>query len=201
MGGKGSGGDRGKLHETAKSKSQSPSSLINEELNTRIMGFINELRHLPKISLEDYDAVDNRITEYLALCGKYNLKIQVNGLSAALGISRNDLYDMVTLGYKTIKGMTIYPEVREMIGDTYRLMATYAEASLNETTGNPAGQIFLMKNHYDYRDQKEQTILKVDMTPQLEPGEKVAEKYAKLVGAEAEIISIEEPKRLSGPKD
>lgn len=201
MGGKGSGGYRTDMSEArAKSpvvQAQMP-EVPNADTNRRIIAFIRELKALPKINLEDYDAVVKRIDEYMELCGVHGIKFQVNGLCVALGITRDDFSDIFR-GYKHIKGMTILPEVKEELQSFYSIMAAYAEASLNEKNTNPAGDIFLMKNHFGYRDTREETVIKVDATPQLAAGEETAKKYAELVGAE--IISVDDPPKKELPEN
>ncbi|MBO7673635.1 MAG: hypothetical protein J6S63_01340 [Atopobiaceae bacterium] len=195
MGGKGSGGYR---DDMSKARAKSPVVMAqnpevpNADTNRRIIAFIRELKALPKITIEDIDAVRERTDKYMELCAKHGIKFQVNGYCVALGISRDDL-SSIFRGVKTCKGMTVYPEVVEELHWWYSIMAAYAEASLNEKNTNPAGDIFLLKNHFGYRDTREETVVRVDATPQLASGEDAARKYAELVGVE--IVSVEDAQK------
>ena len=203
MGGKGSGGHHKGPGATAKATAASPAiqarlpEVPNADTNRRVIAFIRELKALPFVNLEDIEAVRKRLDEYMELCAKHGIKFQVNGVCVALGITKNDLSDIFR-GYKHIKGMAIYPELVEELRWFYSILATYAEASLNEKNTNPAGDIFLMKNHFDYRDTREETVIKVDATPQLAPGAETAKKYAEIVGAE---IIVEPPAQLPEKTD
>ena len=125
MGGKGSGQSREALAKYgAKSpvmQAQMP-EVPNADTNRRIIAFIRELKALPKITIEDLPAVQERIDTYMELCAKHGIKFQVNGLCVALGITRDDL-DKIFGGAKTCKGMTIYPEVVEELRGFYGILA------------------------------------------------------------------------------
>lgn len=156
----------------------------NADTNAVILEFIQELRHLPPIDLTSVEEVQARIDEYVDLCKKYSIKLQVNGISVALGVNRESYRRYATGELQRCNGVLIPQEVRDIMLDFYNIMATYAEASLNEKTTNPAGDIFLMKNHYGYKDSYEQERhIQVDI-PQLASGQEAADKYKALVGVE-----------------
>ena len=166
----------------------------NAQTNRRVASFIMDLRALPKIDIENIEDVNDRITLYSEMCKKYGIAFQLNGVAAALGMSKQTFLEIVLSGRTTYRGKTIYPEVRESLTEFWELCATFTEASINEIPGNPVGKIFLMKNHFDYTDSTNITYQAKTDRPQFVAGEIAAQKYASLVGAE--IISVEDVKQL-----
>ena len=171
MGGKGSGRDAEGMKEARSHKAANP-RVKDAESNRAILGYLMELHKMPRIDVHDAEQVESRTVEWMQLCAEYGLKLQVNGYACALGMNRTTLADVIAGRNRG------YPlAVVDILKDTYELIAAYNEAALLETQGNPAGLIFLAKNHHGYKDVQERQELHVHAELQSLPPAEVAAKY------------------------
>ena len=120
-----------------------------------------EMLNYPKIDMNDVGQVNQRICDYLSLCGKYDLRPTVSGLAMALnGHSRQWLSSVVH--DKTIGGAgyeaNLPTEVADLIKSTHQFLNQMWEVSMQEGTINPVVGIFLGKNNFHYVDKTETVI-------------------------------------------
>ena len=93
----------------------------------------------------------NRITEYLEICIKNNMKPTVEGLSTAFGVDRRTLYKWV----HNIDSDSLPVNFRVTLKKVYQVLnSNFTDLSINGKI-NPVISIFLMKNNFGYKDQTE----------------------------------------------
>lgn len=107
---------------------------------------------LPEINLKDYQQVDQRILDYLAIEHSIGGQPKVTALAAALGISRQDLYRIVRgIGLSVTKQP---PEsVVRLIKKVYQLIEVTHENNMLNGAVNTVIAIFLSKVHFGMNDQ------------------------------------------------
>ena len=93
----------------------------------------------------------NRITEYLEICIKNNMKPTVEGLSTAFGVNRKTIYKWAN----NIDSDSLPVNFRTVIQKVYQVLnSNFTDLSINGKI-NPVISIFLMKNNFGYKDQNE----------------------------------------------
>ena len=124
----------------------------NKLTNADITRHNLELFQLPYI--DPYYKPDegiNRITEYLEICIKNNMKPTVEGLATAFGVSRKTIWKWVN----DIDSDSLPVNFRDILKRTYQVLnSNFTDLSINGKI-NPVISIFLMKNNFGYKDQNE----------------------------------------------
>lgn len=114
---------------------------------------------LPKIDLNDSEAVAKRITEYFQIQFECDLKPTVSGLGLALGLSRQRLWEIKTGNYHTSRALSELPTAStEAIKKGYEYMEILWENYMQNGKINPVSGIFLGKNNFGYTDKQEHVI-------------------------------------------
>lgn len=131
---------------------------------------------LPPLDLDDDVAVADRVAWYFNHCAEDDMKPTVTGLSNALGVSRQTLYDWSKGRRRGEKS-----DRADLIKRAYDLLAELWEDYMLNGKVNPVSGIFLGKNHFGYTDKQEVTLtpgkpLGEDVTP-----EQLEEKYADII--------------------
>lgn len=129
--------------------------------NTKIMQVNMAIFNMKNIDLEDVEAVENRLNEFLMLYAQADLKPTVAGMALCLnGMRRQQLWAIVNdqptggAGYKH----TLPPEVADSIKKSYFLMENMWENYMNSGKINPVSGIFLGKNNFGYQDKTEYVL-------------------------------------------
>lgn len=192
MGGKGSGGKRVEHPEDFLPSSDKQLNLKPGD-NSRFIRNGMKIMRLPKVDLNDLEAVQIRIDDYFAIMIQDDIKPTVTGLAMALGLDRRQLWAIVhdqPIGgtYRKV----LKPDVLDSLKKAYDFMAYLWEDYMQNGKINPVSGIFLGKNHFGYRDQQE-----VVVTPNAPLGPEVAsdeieKKYLDSVVASDEIASDDE---------
>lgn len=124
----------------------------NKLTNADITKHNLELFQLPYI--DPYykpEAGIERITEYLEICIKNNMKPTVEGLATAFGVDRRTLYKWV----HNIDSDSLPVNFRVTLKKVYQVLnSNFTDLSINGKI-NPVISIFLMKNNFGYKDQNE----------------------------------------------
>ena len=124
----------------------------NKLTNSDITRHNLELFQLPYI--DPYykpEAGIERITEYLEICIKNNMKPTVEGLATAFGVDRRTLYKWV----HNIDSDSLPVNFRVTLKKVYQVLnSNFTDLSINGKI-NPVISIFLMKNNFGYKDQTE----------------------------------------------
>lgn len=126
--------------------------------NSKFLSLNLELFNLPDIDMHDVGAVSQRLNDYFAIYGKYDLKPTVAGMAMALnGMSRRTLWAIANdaptggAGYKT----ALPSEVANAIKKAYKMMENMWENYMTSGKINPVSGIFLGKNNFGYQDKTE----------------------------------------------
>ena len=113
--------------------------------NARYIRAARASLNLPPIDISDEKQVEQRINQYLDHCIDYDVKPSVVGMSNWLGIDRTTLNAWKNGEYRNT---THYHMIK-------RVFSMLEEISVDYFQGgkvNPAAGIFLLKNHFGYKD-------------------------------------------------
>lgn len=185
MGGKGSGGRRRNAGNGAEK--------VDPDVNHRVIQFTIELTKMEKCDLTDPEAIEQRFYDFLDLGDKWGMRPGVASYAAALGISRQRLWDLTRRDYQqvTVGGMKLTRESLDIIKKHFGFLEITLENLMMADKGNPVKYFFLAKNHFGYKDQSEHINVNIDERVALPTSEEVAAKYAAQLGKpapEAEIV-------------
>ena len=167
-----------KVETVAKRKRNRPdlanfgSDLAEPGDNARFIRAARVALDLPPIDISDEKQVKQRINEYLNHCESYDIKPSVIGMCNWLGISRDTLNNWKNGNYRN-------GSHSDMIKKVYTMLE---EISIDYFQGgkvNPAAGIFLLKNHFGYRD-----VTDLEITPKQSIADQdavqIAQKYNEL---------------------
>lgn len=139
---------------------------------------------LAPVSFDSPEAVAERTTTYLDICEQNDMKPSVAGYALALGISRQELWNIVT-------GKRVKPSaVVDLLKRAYHLLNAQMEDYMQNGRINPVSGIFLMKNAFGYTDKQEiEVAAKQD---DAESAESLSAKYADAIPANFTVNDDEE---------
>ena len=127
--------------------------------NTRIVQTNMKFFDMPKINLEDPEAVRQRLCEYFQIYGEADLKPTVAGMAMALGVDRRRLWEIKTGAAVGGQGKQhLPPETLDLVKKAYEILETTMENYANAGKINPVMAIFMMKNHFGYQDKTEYVL-------------------------------------------
>ena len=127
--------------------------------NTRIVQTNMRFFDMPKIDLNDSDAVRERLGEYFQIYAEADLKPTVAGMATALGVNRQRLWEIKTgamVGGTTKQNLP--PETLDLIKKAYDILEMSMENYASSGKVNPVISIFMMKNHFGYQDKTEYVL-------------------------------------------
>lgn len=176
MGGKGSGGRRPGAGNGA--------GKVDPDINRRVIGYTKELARLEPCDLSDPGAIEGRFFDFLDLADEWGMRPAVASYAAALGISRQRLWDLTRHDYQqtTVGGMKVTRECLGVIKKHYNFLEITLENLMMADKGNPVKYFFLAKNHFGYKDQSEHINVNVEERPALPTAEELEAKYAAQLG-------------------
>lgn len=125
--------------------------------NTRIVMTNMKFFDMPKVDLQNPEAVRQRLGEYFQIYGEADLKPTVAGMGMALGMDRRRLWEIKTGNY-TSSTPKLPREVEDLIKKAYEILETTMENYANAGKINPVMAIFMMKNHFGYQDKTEYVL-------------------------------------------
>ena len=128
--------------------------------NSRYIGVSMALFKMPKVDLQNVEAVDARLEEYFQLHYQNDMKPTVVGMAMALGISRQQLWSIKT-GQPYNGGGTVFEvptPVANSIKRAYNFMENLWENYMQNGKINPVSGIFLGKNNFGYQDKTEYVV-------------------------------------------
>jgi hypothetical protein len=125
--------------------------------NTRIVLTNMKFFDMPKVDLQDPEAVRVRLGEYFKIYAEADLKPTVAGMGMALGLDRRRLWEIKT-GNHTSSTPKLPREVEDFIKKAYEILETTMENYANAGKINPVMAIFMMKNHFGYQDKTEYVL-------------------------------------------
>lgn len=184
MGGRGSGGFReNNPMRDLRADRADPSA------NSRSINLNLELMRQPPVELSEASLME-RFEWYCGRCEHYGIRPTVAGMTLAFGMGKSATFDILAGRQKTWKGQKVTPAVLDFLKKINDFMeATTVDATL--AAKNPAGFIFMLKNHYGYRDQREQVNVNVEARAELPDADDLARRYAERLGAAAEPFELE----------
>ena len=137
--------------------------------NANYIDFVLEDGVLPKVDTGDPEAVKERIMQYFEKCKEHDLRPTVNGLSSALGVSRQQLWNW--------KNGINRPQNYEVINWAYNKLEELWELYMMHGKIYPANAIFLGKNHFGYRDVQDVVVTPNNPLGDKKSAEEIAEQY------------------------
>lgn len=176
MGGKGSGGKR--------ANSGNSVAKVDPDINHRVIQFTKELTQMPQCDLSNPEAIEDRFYEWLEVNDKWGMRPGVAGYAAALGMSRQRLWDITRHNYQqtSVNGMKLTRESLDLIKKHFSFLELSLESLMMADKGNPVKYFFLAKNHFGYKDQSEHINVNIDERAALPTPNEVAAKYAAQLG-------------------
>ncbi len=125
--------------------------------NTKIVLTNMKFFDMPKVDLQDPEAVRERLVEYFQIYGEADMKPTVAGMGMALGLDRRRLWEIKT-GNHTSSTPKLPRETEDLIKKAYEILETTMENYANAGKINPVMAIFMMKNHFGYQDKTEYVL-------------------------------------------
>lgn len=129
------------------------------------------------VDFNDPDGVAQRIQEYFATCIKNGRRPQVAGLALAFGVDRRTLWK-----WRTGVTRANAPDAsRQQLQQATAILNALIEDYMQEGKINPIAGIFLMKNHFDYKDQREEVRIQENPLGVEASREELSKKYLNAV--------------------
>lgn len=143
-----------------------------QKKNAEYLSFAMQTFGIKRVDTKNPEAIKERLMWYFERCVENNMKPTMTGMAMSLGVSRHILWDWKN-GYKR-------PENYEIIDSAYNLMEQLMEMYMMNGQINPASGIFLLKNHFGYKDVQDIVVqpkqpLGEDPSPEI-----IEEKYREL---------------------
>lgn len=152
-----------------------PSTAEPEEAgnNSRYLRYAMACLDLPPIDISDVKQVEGRAREYLEYCANNDRKPQIVGLANWLGVHRDTLHSWKT---GETRGATHSDFIKKVVSMLEEIEVDFFQnGKINPTSG-----IFILKNHFGYRDVQDLVLEpKQSLGDGIAP-EDVAQKYAEL---------------------
>ena len=127
--------------------------------NTRIVQTNMKFFNMPRVDLNDPEAVRMRLGEYFQIYAEADLKPTVAGMAMCLGVDRRRLWDIKSGNYVNVGGYKNLPDdTVDLVKKAYDILETSMEAYANAGKINPVMAIFMMKNHFGYQDKTEYVL-------------------------------------------
>lgn len=117
--------------------------------NSRYLAHALEIYKLPSIDINNAEQVQERIIHYFQICIDNDMKPNLAGISNALSISRQYLWEIAN--GKTNKNKDVVDTIRKV----QFLLTQQMEDYMQNGKINPVAGIFLMKNNMGYKDEQE----------------------------------------------
>ena len=153
--------------------------------NSRYIRHSLRLAKLPKVSMQDAEAVEQRIYEYFTICEDEDMKPSVAGLAVALDTDRTYLWEIRS----GRKGKT--PGVANAIKRAMKLLDLQMVDYMQNGKINPVSGIFLMKNNFGYADKQEVVVTPSNPMGEITDTKELEDKYRDSVPIETEGTEIE----------
>lgn len=147
--------------------------------NSKYATVLMELASWPKTDKTDIEELDNRFMEYLQYCASNDIKIGNQMAYLALGLSKDDVYDME-------HGRKLGNSASEFIKKVKQICAGNRELLMQDGKVNPITGIFWQKNYDSMKDVQDITITPNNALQPTMSLEEIADKVAKDVVIDAD---------------
>lgn len=124
---------------------------IDEErrqANIRHIDHAAGLAMMPPLEVWDAESIGRRTMEYLAKCKEDGVRVNLSAYALALGTTPDGLNELINDKRKT-------DEVRAALLKGISMVESIMIEMMMEQRINPVTGIFLLKNHFGYKDQSE----------------------------------------------
>ena len=125
--------------------------------NTKRIAFMQEILPTEPLDPNDVEEMERRFRRYLELCAEWDMKIGNQAAYAAIGITKDHVYEW------TVRRQT-NPKRTDFIKRVQQFCAMYREGLMEDGKVNPVTGIFWQKNYDGMKDQQE-----VVLTPNTSP--------------------------------
>ena len=146
--------------------------------NTKIVLTNMKFFDMPKVDLQDPEAVHERLCEYFQIYGEADLKPTVAGMAMCLGVDRRRLWEIKTgaaVGGTTQQNLPA--ETLDLIKKAYEMLEMSMENYATSGKINPVMSIFMMKNHFGYQDKTEYVLTPNQKTESDYNAEDISKRY------------------------
>ena len=130
------------------SKTAQVLDLERREANIRHIDHVVGVATLPPLEIWDAESIGRRTMEYLERCKVDGCRVSLSDYALSLGTTPDGLNDIVNDKRKT-------DEVRSAILKGISMVEAIMIEMMMEQRINPVTGIFLLKNHFGYKDQSE----------------------------------------------
>ena len=158
---------------------------VNPGDNAKYIRHSLRLAKLPKVSMQDAEAVEQRIYEYFVICEEEDMKPSVAGLAVALDTDRRYLWEI----REGRKGKN--PAVADSLKRAMKMLDMQMVDYMQNGKINPVSGIFLMKNNFGYADKQEVVVTPSNPMGEITDTKELEDKYRDSVPIEAEGTEIE----------
>lgn len=107
------------------------------------------LYRLKPVSFDSAEEIEERTETYFDICQQNDMKPSVAGYALSLGISRQELWNIVS--GKRVKSDAVV----DLLKRAYLILNAQMEDYMQNGKINPVSGIFLMKNSFQYQDKQE----------------------------------------------
>ena len=147
---------------------------------SKMVEFDTQWRNMPKVNTGNLSEILDRIDMYFTRCIEWGIRPCVAGMCAALGVTRQTWYYWIS-GQKREYSKELEPinAILESLLEQYGLQGKL----------NPATQIFLLKNHFGYRDTNE--VVLTPSRPDLQLQDEITEERLRKKYLEAALDNDE----------
>lgn len=128
-----------------------------------------------KCDMKNADEMRERFYDYIDICTQMDIKPNVTGVASAFGVDRTKLTELHARRTKAPI------EVYELVDEIYAFMNMYLEGIFSDGDIPTVNGIFLLKNHFGYKDQQEVVVAPTQPLGEDVSDKLLEEKYSKSV--------------------
>lgn len=161
---------------------------VNEGPTADMLAASMEIFNMPKIDLDDEEAVRQRLNDFFEVYARRGLKPTVAGMGLALGLDRRRLWE-IKVDAPNTRQRNWAKGTRDLIKGAYIIMESLWESYMVGGKLNPVTGIFLAKNHYGYVDRMDHVVAP-NMEEQQRSAEDIRRRY--ISAADEDTIEIED---------
>ena len=130
---------------------------LPEGTNSRYIKFIMETTPTEPLNKHDVPEMQRRFKNYLEKCAEYDMKVGNQAAYAAIGITKQEVYDWTNRRLDDIARTNFVQYVQQ-------ICTRYREGLMQDGKVNPVVGIFWQKNYDGLRDQQETVITNNSVT-------------------------------------
>lgn len=156
-------------------KLQKLANQIKKGDNAELLNFNMVLAQLPAVDLNSREQVAERTSYYFAYCAQMGNRPNLAGYGLALGLSRQDVRQIVH------GQMKVPAETQSIILAANAIIDSTLEDLMMSGGINPVAGIFLMRNNHDYTNEETAVVDKTDPLGEVRDTETIKNKYKDII--------------------